>query len=101
MPAKCSLYIDCDILVLHDIIIFVPIIQNQIVKPIVSCYNGTAFCFTISLMKNSSHIPTGAISASAVNYCNLWSSYPSWYRFNGPVQAIIVLSKSRLKHVSC
>lgn len=89
---------------------FFPILQQQIVMLIACCYNGgsfeislifCSFCVTVSLMKNSSHIPTGAISASVVNYCNLWSSYPIWYQFNSPVQDIIVLSKSRLNHVSC
>lgn len=42
-------------------------------------------------------IPAGTITVSVVNYCNLWWIYPSWYLFNTPVQAIIVLSKSRLK----
>lgn len=42
-------------------------------------------------------IPAGTITVSVLNHCNLWWIYPSWYLFNTPVQAIIVLSKSRLK----
>lgn len=44
-------------------------------------------------MKNSRHVPTKAISASVLNYCNLWLSSPSWHQFNIPVQAINVLYK--------
>lgn len=53
---------------------------------------------TGSLMKNSRHVPTEAISASVLNYCNLWLSSPSWHQFIIPVQAINVLYKSRLLH---
>lgn len=57
---------------------------------------------TVAPMKNSnSHIPTGTISVSVANYCNLWSGFSSWYQFNRSVLAIIDLSKSRLKQVSC
>lgn len=57
-----------------------------------------SFSFMVFLIRKIALFPGGAITVPVVNYCNLRWIYPSWYQFNSPIQAVIVLSKSRLEH---